>query len=130
MGRSTTARARNGNNEITVQDHQTDAPLLPIPQLEKLHQFRPDLVDWVFTETKCEGDFRRREVTRVNTLVFTERILGLIAGLVIGVVALLAAVYLAMNDREVVAGVIGGTTVVGLVSVFVVGAIKAPVKGK
>ena len=38
-------RAKSGRNELTVHDHETDAPVLPVVQLEQLHQFRPDRVD-------------------------------------------------------------------------------------
>ncbi|WP_143694856.1 hypothetical protein [Variovorax sp. JS1663] len=90
-------------------------------QIEKLHQIAPDRVPWVFDETTKEGNFRRSETTRVNTFVFVERLLGIVAGLVIGFCALYASYHLAMANHDAVAGVIGGTTVVGLVSAFVIG---------
>lgn len=54
-------------------------------------------------------------------MVFTERLLGIIAGLAIGCTALWLSYLLAMAGHDAVAGVIGGTTVVGLVGAFVIG---------
>ena len=102
-----------------MSDHETDSPLLPIGQLEKLKEIAPERVAWVFDETT--GDFRRGETRRVNTLVFTERIIGLGSGLTIGCTALWASYVLAMNGHDLVASIIGGTTVIGLVSAFVFG---------
>jgi uncharacterized membrane protein len=101
--------------------HETDSPILPIAQLERLKEIAPERVDWVFEETGREGNHRREETTRVNTMVFAERMLGIVAGLAIGCTALWASYVLAMNGHDAVAGVIGGTTVVGLVSAFVIG---------
>lgn len=78
-------------------------------------------MDWVFEETGREGKHRRDETKRVNTMVFAERLIGNIAGLSIGCTALWVSYLLAMAGHDAVAGIIGGTTVVGLVGVFVYG---------
>ena len=122
MGRSTEAKVSSSDRQVTVSQHDTDAPVLPISQLERLKVIHPERVDWVFEETTKEAGFRRSETSRVNTLVFVERLIGTLSGLIIGCVALFTAYHLAMADHEVVAGIIGGTTVVGLVSAFVIGA--------
>lgn len=53
--------------------------------------------------------------------IFLERRLGQILGFSIAILALGASVFLAFNGHEITASVIGGTTLVSLVSVFVVG---------
>lgn len=121
MARSTTAQLRNKEQHITLSQQETDSPILPIAQIERLKEVHPERVDWVFEETSKEGNFRRSEVKRVNTMVFVERILGMIAGLVIGTGALYTCYNLAMAGHDAVAGIVGGTTVVGLVSAFVIG---------
>ena len=121
MGRSTTAQVRNKDQHLTLSQHDTDAPVLPIAQIEKLKEIHPERVDWVFEETTKEGDFRRKEIVRVNGFTFVERILGVLSGLTIGLAALYAAFNLAMAGHDWVAGIIGGTTVVGLVSAFLLG---------
>jgi hypothetical protein len=44
------AKTRTGD-ELTVQAHESDALMLPVEQLERLHGFRPDLVDFIVTQT-------------------------------------------------------------------------------
>jgi uncharacterized membrane protein len=55
-----------------------------------------------------------------------ERRLGQVLGLVIGVAALVSSVFLGYTGHDWAAGIIGGTTVVGLVTVFVVGRFVRP----
>jgi hypothetical protein len=121
VGRSTTAQLKDRERHVTLSQHETDAPILPIAQIEKLREIAPGRVEWFFDETIKEGDFRRGETSRVNTFVFIERLLGILAGLFIGSSALYASYRLAMAGHDWVAAIIGGTTVVGLVSAFVVG---------
>lgn len=80
----------------------------------------PDRVPWVFEETTKEGNFRRDETRRINLAVFVERMMGIFSGLVIACVALYTSYHLAMAGHDTVAGIIGGTTVIGLVSAFLV----------
>ncbi len=52
------ARARNRNgDELTLQAHESDALTLPVEQLERLHNFRPDLVDFVITQSRLRAAF-------------------------------------------------------------------------
>lgn len=115
----TQLRAKSG--EVAVSSTTTDSPLLPIDQIERLHEILPDKVDWVFEQTNIESAARRKEMSRINTMVFIERIAGLIFALLIAVLGLGLATYLAMNNHEVPASIIGGSTLVGLVTAFVVG---------
>ncbi len=103
--------------------------MLPVAHLEKLQEILPEKVDWVFEQTKTEGEFRRTEQRRINTFVFIERILSIVSGLLIGSIALGTSAYLALHGAEAVAAVIGGTTVVGLVTVFVIGSAKKNTNG-
>jgi uncharacterized membrane protein len=121
MGKTTHAQVKDKDRHLTVSQHESDAPLIPMAQLAQLKELHPERMDWVFVESTKEGDFRRNETTRVNTLVFTERVIGIASGLIIGCISLLASYSLAMAGHDWVAGVIGGTTVVGLVSAFVIG---------
>ncbi|MFM2056065.1 MAG: hypothetical protein RLY71_450 [Pseudomonadota bacterium] len=126
MARSTTAQIRDKDRHMTVSAHESDAPLLPMSQIERLHELCPDRVPWVFDETTKESDFRRAETARINTLVFAERMAGIVAGLVIACIALFASYHLALAGHDTVAAIIGGTTVIGLVSAFVIGAKRKP----
>lgn len=120
-GRQTRVQAKSGNDELAVSTTTTDSQLLPIEHLERLQQVAPHRVDWVFDQTALESEHRRAEQKRVNTLIFVERIAGLVFALLVAVVGLGLASYLAINGKEVTASIIGGTTLVGLVATFIVG---------
>lgn len=122
--RHTTAQVREKDRHVTVSQHETDSPVLPMAQLRQLKEIHPDRIDWVFEETSKESQFRRKELTRVNIFTFLERLIGMIFGLTIGCTGLYATYMLAMSGHDAVAGIVGGTTVVGLVAAFVVGAKK------
>lgn len=126
MGQHTTAKLQSKDASLTVSQHETDAPILPMAQIERLVDLLPDKVDWVFAQAAAEGEFRRRETRRVNTFVFIERLGSMVAGFFIGAGALGVSAYLAVHGHDTVAGIIGGTTVVGLVSAFVIGQKKPP----
>jgi len=54
--RSLSAQAKNSRgDELTLHAQDTDAPILPVASLEHLHEFRPDLVDFVITQTATEA---------------------------------------------------------------------------
>ena len=120
MARSTTAQLRNKDHQVTVSQHETDAPILPMAQIERLQEIFPEGVAWVLQEASAESLTRREQTRRVNLFVFAERMLGILAGLGIGVASLWVAYLLAMAGHDWVAGVVGGATVLGLVSAFVV----------
>ena len=88
MSKTTQIKAKSGINEITVHDHESDSPVIPIAQIERLHSFQPDKVDWVFQQTEAESLARRKETSRIHHFVFLERILGLISALLIALVGL------------------------------------------
>ena len=80
MSRSTHANLKGKHGDLTVLQHETDSPILPVAQIEQLHQFRPARVDWIFEQTQAEAEYRRTESHRVNTFIFIERLLGQIFG--------------------------------------------------
>ena len=103
---------------MLVQDNHSDAPLLPINGIERLHAIRPDRVDWVFEQTEIESNNRRSEQRRVNTFVFVERIVGILAALGMGVAGIGGAVYLGLSGHDWLAGVIGAATIGTLAVAF------------
>lgn len=118
MSRQRQIQAKTENHELTVNDHESDSPLLPINQIEQLHKFRPDKVDWVFDQTELEATARRQEAHRVNTFVFIERLIGTLCGFTLGCIGLIGTINLAREGKEIAASSIGGATLVGLVSAF------------
>jgi hypothetical protein len=121
-------RARQG--EVAVSQTTTDAPLLPVEQIERLQQILPHRVEWVFEQTQVESEHRRMELRRVNTMIFIERMAGLFFALVVAVLGLGVAAYLAIQGKELTASIIGGATLVGLVASFIGGKQKAAQKAQ
>ncbi len=117
----TTAHLKDKDGEILVQQHATDAPLIPVSQLERLHQFRPDLVDWVIQQTQIEAEHRRTVVKTVNRAVLIERLLGQFCALSLGLAAIIGGVYAAVNGAETAGGIIATAGVGGLAAVFLTG---------
>ncbi|QFY44133.1 hypothetical protein F6R98_17075 [Candidatus Methylospira mobilis] len=112
---------RERGKELTVQQHETDSPVLPIAQIEKLHAFRPDLVDWVFNQTQAEAEHRRDEQRRINKFVFIERLVGQACALLIGLAGIGGGVYAAINGHEWAGGTIASLAITGLAVVFLTG---------
>ena len=106
---------------LSVSRTTTDSPILPAANLQQLQQIDPKLVPWVIEQTEKEANFRRSETHRINSFVFVERISGVIAGAIVAVVGLIVAGYLVINGHDWAGAVVGGATLVALVTVLVTG---------
>lgn len=120
MSRHTTAHVKSRNGEMVLQDHQTDAPLLPIASIERLHQVRPDRVDWVFEQTQIEAENRRIERHRTNLYIFIERMVGMVFALTIGLSGILGGLYAAIQGHEWLGGVVATVTIGTLAGNFLI----------
>lgn len=118
--RSTTAKV-NRHNELTLQQNETDSPIIPIAHLERLQAFKPEAVDWILNQTQIEAEHRRREGKRVNTLIFTERLIGQIFALLIGLSGIGAGGYVALQGQPAAGGTIASFAITGLAVVFLTG---------
>ena len=59
--KNTRVEARNPQgNELRVSHTELDSPVLDVNALERLHQFRPDIVDFVIEQTRAEAENRRK----------------------------------------------------------------------
>lgn len=119
--RSRTASLKKQDSELSVSEHETDAPILPVAQLERLQTFRPDKVDWYFRETERESQFRRDETKRVNTLIFRERLLGQCFALVIGVGGIVGGAWVALHGHPTAGSAIAVAAICTLAVVFLTG---------
>jgi uncharacterized membrane protein len=122
--RSTTARVRNRDGDLTVQQQETDSPIIPVAHLERLNAFKPEAVDWVIKQTQIEAEYRRKEGKRVNTFVFVERVVGQIFALLIGLSGIGVGGYVALNGQPGAGGTIAGLAITGLAAVFLTGRSK------
>ena len=66
----------------------------------------------------------RRTTERSQTYGLISDLCGRLAGLFFAAGALIAAVILSLHGRDAVAGIIGGTTIVGVVAALITG--KSP----
>ena len=94
-----------------MQTSTTDAPLLPIAQLIQLKQIAPERLAWVFEETTKEAEFRRRELRRINTLVFCKHLSSLGAGLLAVAGGIGASLYCASIHESLTAATFATTTI-------------------
>lgn len=120
--RQTHAHARGSDGtEVALQSTQSDAPLLPISSIERLHALRPDRVDWVFEQTEAEAVNRRAEQRRVNRFEFIERLLGLIFAVIIGLSGIFGGIYAALQGHDWLGGIVATTAIGSLAIGFLKG---------
>ena len=111
----------DGHSEMSLSEHETDSPVLPVAQLERLHLFKPDAVDWVINQTQIESEHRRKETSRINGYIFAEHIIGQIFALVIGTIGIIAGSWVALNGQPWAGGTIATAAIGGLAVVFLTG---------
>ena len=114
-------QVRADKKELVVSSTSTDAPILPIQQLERLNEFAPKKVDWVFDETETEAGHRRSENSKLNERVHKERMTSLWLAGAIAIAGMVMATICASIGREIVGSVIGGVTLSLVVSSFIFG---------
>lgn len=112
---------KNKDGDQSIQLNETDSPIIPIAHLERLHQFRPDIVDWVIKQTQAEGEHRRSESTRVNTFIFIERIFGQVFAFLIGLAAIAVGGYMALHGQPWAGATIASIAITGLAGVYLIG---------
>ena len=118
--RHTSAQGRDSDGaEFALQSTQSDAPIIPIGSIERLHAIRPDRVDWVFEQTTQEADTRRREQHRVNTFEFVERILGMLCAVAIGAAGILGGLYAALQGHDWLGGIVATIAIGTLAASFI-----------
>lgn len=118
--------------EQTVTQIQTFTGPLPHPSaLKEYDSVLPGIAERIVSMAETEAKHRHRmdnEKARQNELIikgdFAERHNGQVFGLCIGALSLVTSMVAIFLHAEKAAIVIGGSTVVGLVTVFVVGRIK------
>ena len=112
---------KDGNRELTLSEHETDSPIIPVAQLERLQVFKPDAVDWVISQTQIEAEHRRKETSRINGFIFTEHIIGQVFALIIGIGGIGAGSWVANSGQPWAGGIIATASITGLAVVFLTG---------
>lgn len=112
------ATSKNGD-QLTLHSQETDSPILPVAQLEHLHQFRPDLVDFVIQQTEKEAAHRRIQDGRVNIFIFIERLLGQLFAIAVAALGVGGGIYAGLNGQPVLGGTISTVTIGTLAVAFI-----------
>lgn len=116
----TRVKHRDGH-QLSIQQHETDSPIIPVALLEQLHKFKPEAVDWVINQTQIEAEHRRSQDKRINTYIFFERVIGQIFAFLIGIAGVGGGSYVAVNGQPTAGGVIATAALTGLAVVFLTG---------
>ncbi len=96
--------------EVQAISQENDFPLPPVQELEKLHHFRPDLVDKVLELTAEEAQKRRERLTTIDRYVYRQNMVSGVGAILVALLAFGGAIYLAVNDHDWAAvGLVGGT---------------------
>src|SRR3990172_3378104 len=111
VNKTTQGRFRNRDGELMLQQQETDSPILNVAQLERLQRFKPEAVDWVIRQTQIEAEDRRRERWRLNTLLFTERVVGQIFSLITGLAGISGGAYVALQNQPWAGATIAGAAI-------------------
>lgn len=102
----------------------------PLPSPEILAQYNaliPGAADRIIAMAENDSAHLQTIEKMTVTAFYRERQTGQTFGLIIALFGLSVAALLAMNNHETTASIIGGTTIVGLVGIFVIGRL-APAK--
>jgi uncharacterized membrane protein len=109
-----------------AEQHSFSGPL-PHPEIMiGYNKIVPNAAERILAMAESDAEHQREIEMFAITSTRNEARLGQILGFTIGISALIVALICALNGQENVAMVIGGTTVVGLVSAFIIGRIKSP----
>jgi len=107
---------------IIVSSYQSYSGPIPAPEaLEKYNQIIPDGADRIMKMAENQSNHRIRIEETVIAGQVKQSSRGQIFGLIIAFLTLGAAVVLALFGHEAVACVLGGSTVISLATVFVIG---------
>ena len=77
-----------------------DSPVLDVNALERLHQFRPDIVDFVIEQTRAEAENRRKLEKKIVWLTFIERMSGILLAAGVCAGGIFGAIQAAMVTKN------------------------------
>lgn len=117
--KNTQVKAKNATgNEIHLSHSQTDSPILDVYSLERLHQFRPDIVDFVIEQTKKEAESRRKREVKIDRFTFSERMMALFLAMLMATGGICGSIYAATLGYEKLSWIIASTCIGSLAIAF------------
>lgn len=119
---------RQKSAAVQAIHQQISGPIPSASEMEKYSRINKDLPSRVMAMAEKEANNRHQvesKTLEANVNIaqqqFKERKIGQNFGLILGVLGLLCAGFLGYTGHDTVASIIGGSTVIGLVSVFITG---------
>jgi len=109
-------------NSLTITKSQLYAGPLPSPDLlKKFDEIVPGSADRLITQFEEQSKHRRTlEQKVIGNDICLSRI-GIIFGFLIGMTAIIGGLLISLQGKELSGGMISGSGIIGLVSVFVYG---------
>lgn len=116
--------AQNAKSDVTIQATQYSGPVPPPDVLRGFEQIVPGSAERILTMAEENGKHQREMERMTLSAAYTTIRLGQFFGLFIGLAALATCAYALYLGYEDTAIAIGGSTIVGLVAIFVIGRFK------
>jgi uncharacterized membrane protein len=86
--------------QVRAISHENDFPLPAVDELEKLHGFRPDLVDKVIEMTVQEAEHRRSRSSKIDGYVHRQAMVSTVGSTAVALLAFGGAIYLGYTGHE------------------------------
>ncbi len=114
-------RSQPNNPSLVAYKASYSGPLPHPETLKKFEEIVPGSANRIITQFEEQSQHRRMLETKViHNDIFLSK-MGLLAGFIIGLLAVSGGVYTALLGHEMAGGFIGSAGLIGLVSVFVYG---------
>jgi uncharacterized membrane protein len=121
------SKEREHQVRVTQVEQRTFSGPLPAPEvLEHYQRIDPGLVERIVSLAEQEADHRRALERTAIRETSAQVMRGQLYGLLIGAIALASVIICALSGAEWAASVLGGSTILGLVAVFVTGRLAKP----
>lgn len=115
------AHIRDLVSGISISRQFYSAPLPPPDDLRAYNDAVPNGAERILTMAENQSAHRIEIESKAISAQIEDSKRGQIFGLIVAIVFAVASVWLALQGHDTVASILGGSTIVGLVTVFVVG---------
>ncbi len=109
----------NGDREVQVMHYS--GPLPPATELNAYNQICPGSADRLITMAEQQSKHRQDLETNVIKNDIRKSYLGMILGFIIAIIGLCISGYVIIQGQPIAGGILGSTTLLGMVTVFVMG---------
>jgi uncharacterized membrane protein len=106
---------------MVLQEMHHEGPLPAPSDFEHYERIYPGAAEMILDMATQESVHRRYMETKAMSRAHREAVIGQIFGFMIGIGALIATILLGYFGQGAAASIVGGATLVGLVTVFVKG---------